>query len=53
MKAKQVRARYTWEFKLEAVRQVQRGQLQPMVARTLGIPKQFERLGSTESPRIP
>ena len=39
MTAKQVRAQYTQEFKLEAVRQVQGGQSQPTVARTLGIPK--------------
>ena len=39
MPAKQVRAQYTQEFKREAVRQVQGGQSQPTVARTLGIPK--------------
>ena len=39
MPAKQVRAQYTQEFKLEAVRQVQGGQSQPTVAWTLCIPK--------------
>lgn len=39
MTAKQVRGRYTQEFKLEAVRQVQAGQATSVVARVLGIPK--------------
>ncbi len=39
MKDKQVRARYTPEFKLEAVRQVRAGQAIGVVARVLGIPK--------------
>ena len=37
--AKQVRARYTREFKLEAVRQVRAGQAIAVVAKVLGIPK--------------
>jgi hypothetical protein len=36
---KQVRAQYTQEFKLEAVRQVQSGQAIAVVAKVLGIPK--------------
>lgn len=39
MNDKQVRARYTQEFKLEAVRQVHAGQSQSQVAQVLGIPK--------------
>lgn len=39
MAAKQVRAQYTQEFKLEAVRQVRAGQAQSVVAKVLGIPK--------------
>ena len=39
MADKQVRAQYTQEFKLEAVRQVQGGQSQLKVAQVLGIPK--------------
>lgn len=39
MTDKQMRARYTQEFKLEAVRLVHSGQGQSQVARTLGIPK--------------
>ena len=39
MKDEQVRARYTPEFKLEAVRQVRAGQAIGVVARVLGIPK--------------
>ena len=39
MTDKQVRAQYTQEFKLEAVRQVRGGQSQPKVAQALGIPK--------------
>jgi transposase len=39
MKAKQVRAQYTQEFKLEAVRQVSTGQAIAVVAKVLGIPK--------------
>ena len=39
MVAKQVRAAYTQEFKLEAVRLVQSGQSQTQVCQTLGIPK--------------
>ena len=39
MADKQVRAQYTQEFKLEAVRQVRGGQSQPKVAQALGIPK--------------
>ena len=37
--AKQVRAQYTQEFKLEAVRQVKAGQAIAVVAKVLGIPK--------------
>ena len=37
--AKQVRAQYTQEFKLEAVRQVSAGQALAVVAKVLGIPK--------------
>ena len=39
MVAKQVRAAYTQEFRLEAVRLVQSGQSQMHVCQTLGIPK--------------
>lgn len=39
MTSKQVRAQYTQEFKLEAVRQVRAGQAQSVVAKVLGIPK--------------
>lgn len=39
MTGKQVRAQYTWEYKLEAVRQVQAGQAVSVVAKVLGIPK--------------
>lgn len=39
MTGKQVRAQYTQEFKLEAVRQVRAGQAQSVVAKVLGIPK--------------
>ena len=39
MADKQVRAQYTQEFKLEAVRQVKGGQSQLKVAQVLGIPK--------------
>lgn len=39
MTAKQVRAQYTQEFKLEAVRQVCAGQVQSVVAKVLGVPK--------------
>ena len=39
MTQKQVRAQYTREFKLEAVRQVRSGQEIAMVAKVLGIPK--------------
>src|SRR5688572_11720620 len=39
MSGKQVRAQYTQEFKLEAVRQVQAGQSIAVVAKVLGIPK--------------
>ena len=39
MVAKQVRAAYTQEFRLEAVRLVQSGQSQMQVCQTLGIPK--------------
>jgi transposase len=39
MTGKQVRAQYTQEFKLEAVRQVRSGQAQSVVAKVLGIPK--------------
>jgi len=38
MTAKQVRAQYTQEFKLEAVRQVRAGQAIAVVAKVLGIP---------------
>jgi transposase-like protein len=37
--AKQVRAQYTQEFKLEAVRQVKAGQAIAVVAKVQGIPK--------------
>ena len=37
--SKQVRAQYTREFKLEAVRQVKAGQAIAVVAKVLGIPK--------------
>jgi len=39
MSVKQVRAQYTQEFKLEAVRQVRSGQPTSVVAKVLGIPK--------------
>lgn len=39
MHEKQTRARYTLEFKQEAVRQVKAGRAASMVAKTLGIPK--------------
>ena len=39
MKQKQTRARYTAEFKREAVRQVKAGRSAAEVARTLGVPK--------------
>ena len=39
MSEKQVRAQYTREFKLEAVRQVRGGQAIAVVAKVLGIPK--------------
>jgi transposase-like protein len=39
MKEKQTRARYTLEFKLEAVRLVNEGQPMPVTAKVLGIPK--------------
>jgi transposase len=39
MSEKQVRAQYTREFKLEAVRQVRAGQTIAVVAKVLGIPK--------------
>ena len=39
MVAKQVRAAYTQEFRLEAVRLVQSGQSQMQVCQTLGLPK--------------
>lgn len=39
MSDKQVRAQYTREFKLEAVRQVRIGQATAVVAKVLGIPK--------------
>ena len=39
MSDRQVRAQYTQEFKLEAVRQVRAGQAQSVVAKVLGIPK--------------
>lgn len=39
MVAKQVRAAYTQEFRLEAVRLVQSGQSQVQVCQMLGIPK--------------
>lgn len=39
MSEKQVRARYTQEFKLEAVRQVRAGQAIAVVAKVLGMPK--------------
>ena len=39
MDEKQTRARYTLEFKQEAVRQVKAGRAASVVARTLGMPK--------------
>ena len=39
MTGKQVRAQYTREFKMEAVRQVRSGQAQSVVAKVLGVPK--------------
>jgi transposase len=39
MAQKQVRAKYTDEYRLEAVRQVKAGQSMAVVARVLGIPK--------------
>ena len=39
MTGKQVRAQYTQEFKMEAVRQVRAGQAQSVVANVLSIPK--------------
>jgi len=39
MTGKQVRGKYTLEFKLEAVRQVRAGQAASAVAKVLGIPK--------------
>lgn len=39
MSEKQVRAQYTLEYKLEAVRQVKAGQAMSVVAKVLGIPK--------------
>jgi transposase len=46
MVAKQVRAAYTQEFRLEAVRLLQSGQSQAQVCWALGIPKaQLEQLG--------
>lgn len=39
MTGKQVRAQYTKEFKLEAVRQVRSGQAKSVVCKVLGIPK--------------
>jgi transposase-like protein len=39
MKEKQTCARYTLEFKLEAVRLVNEGQPAPVTAKVLGIPK--------------
>ncbi len=39
MTTKQVRAQYTQEFKLEAVRQVRAGQAIGVVGKVLGIPK--------------
>lgn len=39
MTSKQVRAQYTQDFKLEAVRQVQQGQSAAAVGKILGIPK--------------
>ncbi len=39
MSGKQVRAQYTQESKLEAVRQVRSGQVIAVVAEVLGIPK--------------
>ena len=39
MTDKQVRARYTPEYKLEAIRQVRSGQAVSVVAKVLGLPK--------------
>ena len=52
MVAKQVRAAYTQEFRLEAVRLVQSGQSQMQVCQTLGIPKaSLGSLGATSKSR--
>ena len=40
------RARYTLEFKLEAVRLVKAGQEASVTARVLGVPKDPEQLGT-------
>ena len=51
MSDKQVRAQYTREYKLEAVRQVRAGQSIAATAKVLGIPKsQPEQLGAPERP---
>ena len=39
MTDKQIRARYTVEYKLEAIRQVKAGQAVSVVAKVLGLPK--------------
>ena len=48
MSDKQVRAQYTREFKLEAVRQVRAGQAIPVVAKDAGHPQgQYGQPGAT------
>lgn len=47
MLAKQVRAAYTQEFRLEAVRLVQSGQSQVQVCQALGIPRPAWAVGAT------
>ncbi len=51
MSDKQVRGKYTQEFKLEAVRQVKAGQLMPVTAKVLGTQRQPEQLGEAKYQR--
>lgn len=52
MNEKQKRAKYTLEFKEEAVRQVKAGRAASMVASTLGMPKASpDQLGAGRSQR--
>ncbi len=51
MKAKQMRGKYTQEFKLEAVGQVRAGQGIGVVAKVLGIPKPAWATGCAIWPR--